>query len=74
MGSLPRFQFDRAFVRSLDGMETQEDIEYVAKNIGKHEKVIEKSEIVIITTVDITRQADEPTNPNIKSASHEIAA
>ena len=66
---LPKFQFERALGHILDGQESREDIEYVAKNIGMHEKVIKRFRIssnvsgekrarrrVTVSIVDFTRR------------------
>jgi len=69
MQDLPKFQLDRALGHMLDGIESPEDIKYVAENISTHEQVITRFRIssnvsgekrarrrVTVSIVDFTRR------------------
>ena len=72
--NLPKFQFDRALSHIIDGIATEEDYNYVARNIGRYEQVIDRFRIntvngnrekrvrrsVTVTIVDFTRNPQSP--------------
>jgi len=72
--NLPKFQFDRALSHIIDGIATEEDFNYVARNIGNYEQVIGRFKIngvngngekrvrrsATVTIVDFTRNPQSP--------------